>query len=105
VSSYYVDLALALADAPTTAEVRIESSCTVTSADGGSCRFPAGPDLGRVLLELLDSQISSLDANELDLILEFTGGHRIQVHAEVTGYESYSVSTNGDVAVALKPWL
>lgn len=104
VATHYVDLSLVLSNTSATAEIRIESDCTVADTDGRSSKLPPGPDLGRILLTLLDSDISAVNAQGLDLILEFTNELRIQVHTEPTGYESYSVSIDGDVAVALKAW-
>lgn len=104
VATHYVDLSLILPVTPASGEIRVESACTVADIDRGSAKVSAGPDLGRNLLPFLDCQISTVDAQGLDLILEFTNGRRIQVHTEPTGYESYSVTIDGDVAVALESW-
>lgn len=104
VATHYVDISLILPLTSATGEIRVESACTVDDIEGGSARVPAGPELGRSLLPFLDAQVSTVDAQDLDLILEFTNGRRIQVHTEPTGYESYSVTIEGDVAVALESW-
>lgn len=102
VASHYVDISLSLPGPALAGEIRIESSCTVTDVGGSSVKALAGAGLGEALLPFLDTQISSVDARRLDLIVEFANGWRIQVHTDPTGYESYSVTIGGDVAVALE---
>jgi hypothetical protein len=75
IANHYVELSLVLLNTSATAEIRIESDCTVADSDGKSSTLLPGPDLGRILLTLLDADVSAIRAQGLDLILEFTTGY------------------------------
>jgi hypothetical protein len=102
VANHYVDLSLTVPATLSKGDVRIESDCTVAVTRGKSVKLPVGPELGKQLLSFLNLTVLSVDAQALDLILNFTGGRSIQVHALPTGYESYSVTIDDDVAVAIQ---
>ncbi|MGL5827875.1 MAG: hypothetical protein ACRCYU_24175, partial [Nocardioides sp.] len=99
VSSARVDLVMETTN-DGVAIVSLESSVSLHGR-GSDRTLEAGAELGVHLVSLLDLRVVRLSSRSLNMVIEFEGGSTLTANIDRSQYESYSVTLNDHVWVAL----